>query len=320
MNNTIFSKHIEAAKRVFEIESKAVSDLSHQLDNQFAEVVELILRNSGRVIICGIGKSGIIGQKISATLSSTGTSSFFLHPVEAFHGDLGMVTKEDIFIGISYSGETEELLKLIPYIKNRGVPSICITGNVHSTLAMNCDFILKVKIEKEACPLELAPTSSTTSTLAMGDALSIALMNARGFNEENFAQFHPGGTLGKRLLTTVENCMVKDNLPIISASTPLKEVISAINLGRLGLAIVVDERTIVGIITDGDIRRAIDAHSEHFFTLCASKIMTFTPKTITKDMKMAEAEQCMTQYKITSLIVEENNYPIGVIQIYNVSI
>lgn len=314
------TKHIKHAKEVFAIEAQAIAALGNQLDKNFTQSIEAILASKGRCVITGVGKSGIIGRKISATLSSTGTPSIFLHPVEAFHGDLGMLRKEDVVIAISYSGETEELLKIIPYIKQNGIVLIGMSGKTQSTLAKNSDFHLNVSVDKEACPLELAPTSSTTATLAMGDALAVALMKARNFKPEDFAKFHPGGSLGRRLLTTVEHVMVKENLPIVSQQASIKDVINTMGKGRLGMAIVTHKNALCGIVTDGDLRRAMDKYSERLFKLKASDIMTPNPKTINKQMKMAEAEELMTQHKITSLIVVDKNKVIGVAQIYQVNL
>jgi len=313
-------KYITYAKEVFQIEAKSISNLSKLLDEQFEKCVEAILKSRGRLVITGVGKSGLIGRKISATLASTGTPSMFLHPVEAFHGDLGMLKKEDVVLAISYSGETEELLKIVPFIKANGLKLIGMSGKPMSTLAKNSDYHLNVFVQKEACPLELAPTSSTTATLAMGDALAVALMKGRNFKSEDFARFHPGGSLGRRLLTTVEDCMFKDKLPVVVPDDSIKTVINTISTGRLGIAIVVSKGLIKGLITDGDLRRAMDKHAEKLFTLKAQNIMTPKPKTIDKTMKMAEAESLMTQFKITSLLVAEKGKLIGVAQIYSVSL
>lgn len=312
--------YIDYAKEVFQIEAKSISDLSKLIDDQFTKAVDSILKSKGRAVITGVGKSGLIGRKISATLASTGTPSMFLHPVEAFHGDLGMLKKEDVVIGISYSGETEELLKIVPFIKANKIKLIGMSGKPQSTLARNSDFHLNVSVYKEACPLELAPTSSTTATLAMGDALAVALMKARQFKSEDFAKFHPGGSLGRRLLTTVEHAMFKDKLPVVTLQDSIKTVINTMSTGRLGIAIVTQNQTIKGIITDGDLRRAMDKHAEKFFKLKAADIMTPNPKTISKTMKMAEAEMLMTSNKITSLLVAEKGKLIGVVQIYSVSV
>jgi len=312
------SNHIQQAKKVFEIEAKALADLSKQLDKDFDTAVNAILKSKGRVIVSGVGKSGIVGKKISATLASTGTPSVFLHPTEAFHGDLGMVHKNDVLILISYSGETEEVLQIIPFLKDNGNLLISITGGKTSTLATNSHAVLNVKVYKEACPLELAPTSSTTATLAMGDALAVALMEARNFKAEEFARYHPGGSLGRKLLTTVEQVMRKEQLPLVNAKGNMSEVISVMTKGRLGLAIVHQDKSVKGIITDGDLRRSMEKHKEKFFSLKASDIMTKNPKTVVKEMKMAEAEELMNEYKITSLLVTKKGKIEGVVQLYSI--
>lgn len=318
--NTGKKNYIEYAKEVFAIEAKAVSDLGKLLDDNFSKSVDVILKSKGRLILTGVGKSGLIGRKIAATLASTGTPSIFMHPVEAFHGDLGMLQNDDVVLGISYSGETEELLKIIPFVRHRGIPFVAMSGNPNSTLAKNSTYHLNIKVYKEACPLELAPTSSTTATLAMGDALAVALMKARNFKPEDFAQFHPGGSLGRKLLTTVESCMFKENLPIVKTTDSIQQVINAIGSGRLGLAIVLNKTAIVGIITDGDLRRAMDKHTAKLFDLVAKDIMTGQPKTIHKTMMMAEAEALMNTHKITSLVVTDKKGKLeGVVQIYSLN-
>lgn len=312
------SNHIKQAKKVFEIEAKAIADLGKQLDKNFDTAVNTILKSKGRVIVSGVGKSGIVGKKISATLASTGTPSVFLHPTEAFHGDLGMVHKNDVLILISYSGETEELLQIIPFLKNNGNQVIAITGGLSSTLAVNSHATLNVKVYKEACPLALAPTSSTTATLAMGDALAVALMEARKFKAEDFARYHPGGSLGRKLLTTVEHVMRTEQLPLVTSFSNTSEVITAMTKGRLGLAIVHQNKTVKGIITDGDLRRSMEKHRQNFFSLKAADIMTQNPKTVSKEMKMAEAEELMNEYKITSLLVTKKGKIEGVVQLYSI--
>jgi arabinose-5-phosphate isomerase len=312
--------YIQYAKEVFQIEAKALADLSKQLDDNFNKAVDTVLKSKGRLVICGVGKSGLVGAKISATLASTGTPSMFMHPVEAFHGDLGMLKKEDVLVAISYSGETEELLKLIPYIKAAQIKVIGMSGNPKSTLAKNSDYHLNVKVYKEACPLELAPTSSTTATIAMGDALAVALMKARDFKPEDFAKFHPGGSLGRKLLTTVESCMFKDKLPVVKPTDTIQQVINTMSSGRLGLAVVADKKKILGIITDGDLRRAMDKHTAKLFSLAAKDIMTAKPRTIVKQMMMAEAEELMNQHKITSLLVANKAGQLeGIVQIYSLA-
>ena len=312
------TNHIADAKKVFEIEAKAVADLSKNLTADFSKAVEAILKSKSRVIVAGIGKSGIIGKKISATLASTGTSSLFLHPTEAFHGDLGMVQKNDVVILISYSGETEELLQIIPYLKANNNFIIALTGEKNSTLSKNAQAFLNVKVNKEACPLELAPTSSTTATLAMGDALAVALMNARNFKAEDFAKYHPGGSLGRKLLTTVEQVMYSDNLPLVNETANMSSVIATMTKGRFGMAIVHANKTVKGIITDGDLRRSMEKHKDKFFKLNASQIMTKNPKAVVKEMKMAEAEDLMNESKITSLLVTSKGKIEGIVQLYNI--
>ncbi|HAA00989.1 MAG TPA: KpsF/GutQ family sugar-phosphate isomerase [Flavobacteriales bacterium] len=252
-------------------------------------------------------------------MASTGTPSLFMHPVEAFHGDLGMLKKEDVFLAISYSGETEELLRIVPFIRDRKIALLSITGNPKSTLARNSTAHLNVKVHKEACPLELAPTSSTTATLAMGDAMAVALMKARKFRSEDFAQFHPGGSLGRKLLTTVEQVMFREHLPLVTPTTTLSDVIAIMTKGRLGLAVVQVDKTVKGIITDGDLRRAMDKHKEKLFSKKASDIMTAKPRAIAKNMKLAEAEEMMSKLKIASLLVVEKNKLAGIVQLYSIN-
>ncbi|PWJ44953.1 KpsF/GutQ family sugar-phosphate isomerase [Sediminitomix flava] len=318
MNTNNKTNALEAAKRVFKIEADEVLKLADKLTDDFANATESILACKGKVIVCGMGKSGHIGKKIAATLASTGTPSFFLHPAEAFHGDLGMITSEDIFIGISNSGETEELIQLIPAVKRNGNKFISICGKADSTLVKNSDFFLNISVDKEACPLELAPTSSTTATLAMGDALAVALMEARDFKPENFAMFHPGGSLGRKLLTKVKDVMRSEKLPIVTAETLMEDLILTMTEGKLGMAIVIDdEGKISGIVTDGDLRRAWQKHSALSNT-SVNEIMTASPKTIVSDAMLVDAEELMMKYKITSLIVVEEQKPIGVMQLYSI--
>ena len=311
------SKILEYAREVFEIESQSILDLKELLTEDFEQAIKAILNCSGKVIICGMGKSGIVGKKIAATMASTGTPSFFVHPGEAFHGDLGMLSRDDIFVAISNSGETDEMIKLIPSIKENGNVIISLTGNPKSTLAKHSDFHLNVGVKKEACPLQLAPTSSTTATMAMGDAIAVTLMNEKNFKPENFAKFHPGGSLGRRLLTKVKHEMRSKNLPIITDDASIKRVIEVMTSGKLGLAIVKDKDTITGIITDGDLRRAM-AKFDDFLLLKACDIKTENPKIISPDAKLNEAEELMTKLKITALLVGNSLSSIeGVIQIYN---
>ncbi|MEA2050429.1 MAG: KpsF/GutQ family sugar-phosphate isomerase [Campylobacterota bacterium] len=308
----------DIAKEVFEIESKEILNLSKLITDDFENSIDAILNSKGKFIISGMGKSGIIGKKIAATLASTGTPSFFLHPGEAYHGDLGMIEKEDIVLLLSNSGETDEVLKLIPFLKSQDNITISMSGNPTSTLAKNTNFHLNISIEKEACPLQLAPMSSTTATLVMGDAIAVALMKARDFKDENFAKFHPGGSLGRRLLTTVENVMKKDNLPICSKDTNIKEIIHHITNGKCGLVVVVEKNKILGIITDGDIRRSMETNESDFFRLIADDIMSKEPKTILLSEKLVTASEIMSNKKINSLIVVNQYQELsGIVQVYD---
>lgn len=306
--------YLEIAKRVIDIEAQAVAHLKNLIDDQFNGAVQAILEGTGRVVICGMGKSGLIGTKITATLASTGTQCFFMHPGEAFHGDLGMVAPEDIFIALSNSGETDEVIKLLPFLKDNGNCIISMTGRPESTLAQNSNFHLNIAVPQEACPHQLAPTSSTTATLVMGDALAVALMEARDFQPQDFARFHPGGSLGRKLLTRVKHEMVSENLPFVTSSDNMKDVIHTMTDGRMGLCIVDNGK---GIITDGDLRRHMENDAVGLMSLTAGDIMTPNPKTIDGNARLAEAEDVMTQNRITSLLVESDNTIVGVIQIYN---
>ena len=310
----------QIAKEVFEIESKAILNLSKNLDADFEASVTAVLNGKGKLIISGMGKSGIIGKKISATMASTGTPSFFIHPAEAYHGDLGMIEKEDIVLLISNSGETDEVLKLIPFLKAHNNITIAMSGKPNSTLAKNSTYHLNIAVDEEACPLQLAPTSSTTATLVMGDALAVALMKQRNFQDTDFAQFHPGGSLGRRLLTGVEDVMKYENLPIIAPQSSIKEVIQLISKARLGLVIVMDNDEILGLITDGDIRRAMEESEELFFTLLASELMSKNPKTVDVKAKLMIAQELMTTFKVNSLLVVDEKKLLGVVQIYDLGL
>ena len=309
------------AQEVFEIESKEIANLSKRLTDHFEKAINAILQSSGKLIVSGMGKSGIIGKKIAATLASTGTPSFFLHPGEAYHGDLGMIEENDIVLLISNSGETDEVLKLIPFLKHQKNCTISMSGNDDSTLAKNTNYHLDIAVDKEACPLFLAPTSSTTATLVMGDALAVTLMKLRDFKEENFAKFHPGGSLGRRLLTTVGDVMKKKNLPIISSQATIKEVIQRISEGKLGLVVIIDNNKIMGIITDGDIRRTMESREKDFFNLKAEDLMSNHPKLIYESDKLISASNIMSQHKINSLlVVNESNDLVGVVQVYDLGV
>lgn len=307
---------IKIAKEVFKIEAKTIEDLSNKIDENFTKTIELILNTKGRCVISGMGKSGHIGAKIAATLASTGTPSFFMHPAEALHGDLGMLTKDDIVLAISNSGETEELLKIIPIIKRRNIPLIAMSGKKNSTLAKQANLFLNISVEKEACPLQLAPMSSTTATLVMGDAIAAALMKARDFKHDDFALFHPGGSLGRKLLTKVEDLMVKNNLPIVNLNTNFSDLIDVMTSGKLGLCIVLENEKLVGIITDGDLRRALKSSDKPRFDFKASEIMSNNPKVIDAKAMASEAEELMLKHKIKEIVVSENEKIVGIIQLY----
>lgn len=301
------------------IESKAIEALVGRIGEDFVQAVELIYKCSGRVVVTGMGKSGIIGKKIASTLASVGTPALFLHPADGIHGDLGMVTKDDVIICLSNSGETEELLKLLPVIKRFNIKLIAITGNTKSTLARSGDVVLDVSVDEEACPWDIVPTASTTATLAMGDALAIALLDKKGFSKEDFAIFHPGGSLGKSLLLTVNDLMHKgDTIPIVREDAILKDVIYEISSKKMGVTAVVDGKMVLkGIVTDGDLRRLLEKRRD-IFEIKASEIMSKNPKTIDKDELAAKALQIMEQYSITSLlIVDGKNSPTGIVHLHD---
>ena len=311
----------DIAKEVFEIESNEIAKLSNLLTDDFSNAIHAVINTKGKFIISGMGKSGIIGKKIAATLASTGTPSFFLHPGEAYHGDLGMIEKDDIILLISNSGETDEVLKLIPFLKSQENVVIAMSGKPNSTLAQNSNYHLNISIDKEACPLQLAPMSSTTATLVMGDAIAAALMRLRDFKDENFALFHPGGSLGRRLLTKIKDVMKKDNLPTCCEDTIAKDIIHTITDGKCGLVVVTTESKIQGIITDGDIRRVMESQEENFFKLKAKDIMTTSAKLIDEDSKLVEASDIMSENKINSLVVTNKNSELsGIVQMYDLGI
>ncbi|TWJ00912.1 arabinose-5-phosphate isomerase [Mucilaginibacter frigoritolerans] len=308
----------EIAKRVFDTEIDSLKHVASLIDDEFTKVVEVILKANGKVIVIGIGKSGIIGKKVAATLASTGTPSFFLHPGEAFHGDLGMVGGDDMVILISYSGETDEVLKLIPFLKWNQNTIIGITGNPNSTVAKNSHYHLNVNIKQEACPLALAPTSSTTATLVMGDALAVALMESRQFQHEDFARFHPGGSLGRKLLIKVKDLMRTDNLPFISETASFTELLLCMSEGRLGMVIVGDAQDVKGVVTDGDLRRALIKNPDTT-THTAIDMMSRSPIFIDENEFIHHAEQLMIEKKITAILVgsASDRKVSGIYQIYN---
>ncbi|HVW95860.1 MAG TPA: KpsF/GutQ family sugar-phosphate isomerase [Mucilaginibacter sp.] len=306
------------AKRVFNTEIDSLRFVADAIGDEFTEAVEAILSHNGKLIVTGIGKSGIIGKKMAATFASTGTPSFFLHPGEAFHGDLGMVGPDDMVILISYSGETDEVLRLIPFLQWNKNVIIGITGNPNSTVAKNSHFHLNVGIRQEACPLALAPTSSTTATLVMGDALAVALMESRQFQHEDFARFHPGGSLGRKLLVRVRDVMRTDNLPFVSSKTSFTELLLKMSEGRLGMVIVGTADKVSGVITDGDLRRAL-VKIPDTTQLTVDGMMTPNPIFISEDEFIAKAEQLMIDKKVTTILVgsSDDRSVCGVYQIYN---
>ncbi len=312
---------LDVAREALQTEADALQRIKNDIGNDFIRAVETILHNSGKVIMTGMGKSGLIARKIAATLASTGTPSFYLHPGEAFHGDLGMISEEDIVIALSYSGETDEVLKIVPFIQENGNTLISMTGNRESTLAKNSNIHLDVAVEREACILHLAPTTSTTAQLAMGDALACALMKARDFSSMDFARLHPGGSLGRRLLMNVGNVMRRHDLPIVSEEATATEMIHAISKGGLGLIVVMRGEEILGIVTDGDIRRAMESRQAAFFDIHPMDIASRTPKSIAPTEKLIEAEKMMTQHKVNSLlVVDQKKHLVGVIQIYDIKL
>ncbi|MGK2943933.1 MAG: KpsF/GutQ family sugar-phosphate isomerase [Desulfuromonadales bacterium] len=318
------TKHTEildAARKVIQIEAEAVAALAARLDDNFAMAVEMVLACSGRVVVTGMGKSGLICQKMAATMASTGTPTIFLHPAEGVHGDLGMLMKGDVVIAVSNSGETEEIARILPTIKRMGLPLISMTGNPTSTLARAGDVFLDISIKEEACPLQLAPTASTTVTLAMGDALAVALLLQRGFREEDFALYHPGGALGKRLLLRVEDLMhVGEDVPTVNVNTPLKDALYVISSKKLGITGVIDDRgNLVGVFTDGDLRRKIEQGIE-VLNRPIGELMAGKPKRILRTNLAAKSLQRMEEHQITSLFVfdsEEDQKPIGIIHLHD---
>lgn len=299
-------------------EAQAVMDLIPQLDENFDHAVRMIFECKGKVIVTGVGKSGNVGAKIAATLSSTGTPAFFINPLDMYHGDLGVMTPEDVVLALSNSGQTDELLRFVPMVRHMNVPIISMSGNPKSLLAKYSEAHITVRVEKEACPLNLAPTSSTTAALAMGDALAIALMVVRDFKPKDFAQFHPGGELGKRLLTTAADVMRSDDLPIIPKEMNLGEAIIHVSKGKLGLGVSLEDGHVAGLITDGDIRRAMEKWQAEFFNKTVSDIMTTTPKTVLPETKITQIQQIMHKYKIhTVLVVDKERHLLGVVDHYS---
>lgn len=308
----------EYAVQCLQDEAQAILDLIPKLDDDFDRAVDLMWRCRGKVIVTGVGKSGHIGAKIAATLSSTGTPAFFINPLDVFHGDLGVMTCDDVVIAISNSGHTDELLRFIPMVIDMKIPIIAMTGNASSLLAKYSTCHIDISVNREACPLNLAPTSSTTATLAMGDAIAVALMEKRHFRPQDFAHYHPGGELGRRLLTTAYDVMRSSDMPVITPHMHLGEAIIIVSKGKLGLGIAMENRQVAGLITDGDIRRATERWGADFFNHPVADIMTTNPKTVKSTVKISEIQQIMNRYKIHSvLVVDDDNHLQGVVDHYS---
>lgn len=308
----------EYASQCIKDEAQALLELIPQLDKNFEKAVEMMFNCKGKIIVTGVGKSGNVGAKIAATLSSTGTPAFYINPLDIYHGDLGVMTPDDVVLALSNSGQTDELLRFLPMVLHMGVPVVSISGNPKSLLAKYSTAHITCSVKKEACPLNLAPTSSTTAALAMGDALAIALMRVRNFKPNDFAQFHPGGELGKRLLTTASDVMRSDNLPVIPKEMHLGEAIIHVSKGKLGLGVSLANEKVVGLITDGDIRRAMEKWQAQFFNKTVSDIMTTNPKTVSPNTKITEIQTIMHKYKIhTVLVVDSDNHLLGVVDHYS---
>ncbi len=312
------SEIIKRATECLQCEAAAIKALIPRLDDSFLRAVQLIRDCKGKIVVTGVGKSGHIGSKIAATLASTGTPAFFLNPLDAYHGDLGMLSEDDLVLAISYSGATEELLRFLPLIQAKHITIIGMSGNPSSLLAQYAQVHLDISVEREADPLNLVPTSSTTVTLALGDALACALIEAAHFQPSDFAMLHPGGDLGRKLLAKVEDVMFTDNLPLVAPTTTMAEAIEIVTNGKLGVGVVVDNEQLVGIITDGDIRRAMQRLGQAFFTTPVSDIMSRNPKTICKNAKIVEAGETMNHYSIHSLVVlDDASHVVGVIDSFS---
>lgn len=315
------SKWTEVAIKCLQDEAQALLELIPHIDEDFDKTVDIILHCKGKLIVTGVGKSGHIGAKIAATLSSTGTPSFFINPLDVFHGDLGVIQHDDVVLAISNSGQTDELLRFLPYLIDNHIPVIGMSGNPDSLLAKYSTAHLNAAVRHEACPLGLAPTSSTTASLALGDALACALMEARHFKASDFAQFHPGGTLGKRLLTKARDVMHTEALPTIPPTMKLGEAVIHMSNGRLGLCVAIDNDRVAGIITDGDIRRAMESKQDKFFQLCVADIMTREPKTVGPETKITEIDHILHKNKIHSvLVVDADRHLLGVVDSFCIMI
>lgn len=315
---------IEQAKNLIQIEIEALNNLKESIDENFVNAVELLLKAKGKIIISGVGKSGLIARKIAATMSSTGTPTIYIHPTESFHGDLGIIGDDDVAIFLSFSGETQELIQLIPACRRRGIKIISITGNKTSTLAKYSDCLLNVPVFKEACPMDIVPTASTTAMLALGDAIAVTLLMKKGFTEKDFAELHPGGSLGKKLFVKVEDIMYKnEKIPLVSSSVLMKEALMEMTSKSLGITGVVDEKgTLIGSITDGDLRRHLEK-SKTFLEDKVTQAMTINPKTVEATMLAVNAIKIMEDNKITHLFVVDNlnnsnKKLVGILHIHNI--
>ena len=307
----------DIAARCLRDESQALLDLIPQLDGNFDGAVNLLYNCKGHVVLSGVGKSGHIAAKIAATLASTGTPAFYVNPLDALHGDLGMITENDVALLISNSGNSDEILRMAAFLEERHLPIVALTGNPESLLAHTATHNINVFVEKEACPLNLAPTSSTTAAMAMGDALACVLIELRKFRAQDFAMFHPGGLLGKKLVTKVKDVMYTEHLPIIPPEMKLVDALISISNGHLGLGVVMRGDRILGIITDGDIRRAVEGSKENFFNLSVSEAMTKTPKTINPEAKLTQIQYMFHKHKIHSLlVVDKNNHLLGIVDYF----
>ena len=311
----------DIAKKVLKTEAEAINALVEKLGSNFEKTVEIIYQSKGRVVVTGMGKSGLVGKKIAATLTSTGTPAFFLHPAEATHGDLGMVTSDDVIIAISNSGETEEIIELVPFLKRFNVHLISVTGNPESSLSKAADVTLDVSVKEEAYPLGIVPTASTTATMAMGDALAIALLMKRGFKEQDFALFHPGGRIGKKFFIKVKDLMhTGEEIPKVTKRTPMSKTVIEMSSKRLGHTIVLDDNgRLTGVVTDGDLRRGIEKWGGKLFEMTAGEVMTKSPKTVSEEELAAKALSIMESYSITALVVpDKNGKVVGIIHLHDI--
>ncbi|MCR5180053.1 MAG: KpsF/GutQ family sugar-phosphate isomerase [Bacteroidaceae bacterium] len=295
----------DVAQQCLRDEATAILGIIPQLDEEFDRVVELLLHCTGKVIVTGVGKSGHVAAKIAATMASTGTPAFYLNPLDAFHGDLGMISANDIVIALSNSGQTDELLRIVPFLKEHNIVLVGVSGNSDSLLARNCNHHILLHVEHEACPLNLAPTSSTTAQLALGDALAVALMEVRDFKARDFAQFHPGGSLGRRLLSVACDVMRTENLPTLTPEMRLSEAVIHVSKGKMGMAVVMKDDIVVGVITDGDVRRAMQTHREDFFDVVVEEVMTSHPKCVGPNEKLSQVQRMLQEYNIHAMPVTD---------------